>query len=333
MRKIKYFYIGLLYWFYNSLKSSAAAKDFLYSLSNREEFTKLSVHEEMLADQQRNTAYHKAIFKYVKEGDTVIDIGTGTGILSFFASQNKAKKIYAIDHSNLLKSAETVAKHNDFKNIEFVNTHSKNFKIDSKVDIILHEQIGDFLFDENMVTNVLDIRDRLLKKDGMILPAYFEFFIEPVKIKDNRTVPFIWEQKIYGVDFSCYKDLYTASGNYQKKCSQDASLVDYFLCKPEVLYKCDLHTMKENDLPTELAYKRTITNSGRLDGFIVYFRGAFDNHISFTSGPTENRALNWAFWILRTPRDMFEEGDTISFKLTMNNWIDKTSWKWYYSKE
>jgi protein arginine N-methyltransferase 1 len=41
--------------------------------------------------------------------------------------------------------------------------------------VILHEQMGDYLFDEAMVTNVCDLRDRLLKRGGLILPSCFDF--------------------------------------------------------------------------------------------------------------------------------------------------------------
>lgn len=59
-------------------------------------------HDRMLADRVRLEPYHNALAKYVKQGDVVIDLVTGTGILSFIAASNAPKKIYAIDHTSIM---------------------------------------------------------------------------------------------------------------------------------------------------------------------------------------------------------------------------------------
>ena len=51
----------------------------------------------MLNDSIRMTAYEKAIKEVVKPGMTVLDIGTGTGILALWALKAGAKKVYAIE--------------------------------------------------------------------------------------------------------------------------------------------------------------------------------------------------------------------------------------------
>jgi len=57
--------------------------------------------------------------------------------------------------------------------------------------------------------------------------------------------------------------------------------------------------------------------------------------IAFTlhSAPTENRALNWAYRILKTPQEFFEKGDNFSFELNMDSRTDTKSWKWQYKRE
>src|SRR4051794_11391080 len=89
----------LILYIKNKCKSNALFMNAYNKLSldnqNRQMFTKLYEHERMLADHVRLDAYYAAITKYVKQGDTVIDLGTGTGILSFFASRKAPKTIYA----------------------------------------------------------------------------------------------------------------------------------------------------------------------------------------------------------------------------------------------
>ena len=62
----------------------------------------------MLADSVRTNTYREAFLRNASdfEGKVVLDVGTGTGVLAFFACQAGAKKVYAVDAS----SAADIAK-------------------------------------------------------------------------------------------------------------------------------------------------------------------------------------------------------------------------------
>ena len=165
-------------------------------------FSSFYEQERMLADPPRMEFYRAAIERRIRPGDRVIDLGTGTGILAALASRQGAACVYAIDHSAILDTARVLAVANNLERVEFIAAHSTEFSVAGRVDVILHEQMGDCLFDEGMVANVCDLRDRLLKPGGLILPSQFEFFCEPVKVRDERHVPFIWELKVCGYDYS-----------------------------------------------------------------------------------------------------------------------------------
>ena len=169
---------------------------------NRRLFADLHAQERMLADGPRMDFYHAVIGRHIHAGDHVIDLGTGTGILAAFASRRGAACVHALDHSTILKHARSLAAANHIKQVDFVSCHSTEFTLPSPVDVILHEQMGDFLFDEAMIPNVCDLRDRLLKPGGRILPACFEFFCEPVELNTTRHVPFIWNLNVKGYDYS-----------------------------------------------------------------------------------------------------------------------------------
>lgn len=47
----------------------------------------------------------------------VMDVGAGSGILSIFAAQAGAKKVYAIEASNMAVSARILVKHNKLDHI------------------------------------------------------------------------------------------------------------------------------------------------------------------------------------------------------------------------
>lgn len=299
----------------------------IYQEKNKDVFTHLREHEFMLIDKLRVDAYHAAISRFVHQGDTVIDLGTGVGILAFFAAKQGAKKVYAIDHSDIISVANRVAKFNKIKNIEFIQTHSKQLALDSPVDVIVHEQMGNFLFEEHMVDNICDLRDRLLKKDGRIIPNKFELFIEPVKVIDSHHVPMIREMKIHGIDFSCVKEK-GVEELYAFIWRNDPASIEYFLCNPEPVYSFNLQTINPEDIPNSINYSRVVCHGGRLDGFIVYFHSIFDSDIYLSSGPVQNRGKNWKYWLLRVESVIFKTGDVINFQIKADDLKFPATWKW-----
>jgi protein arginine N-methyltransferase 1 len=263
----------------------------------------------------------------------VIDLGTGTGILAALASRRGAAKVYAIDHSSILNHAKTIATHNGVSNVEFIRIHSSEFSVTEKVDVILHEQMGDCLFDEAMVTNIADLRDRVLKPGGLIVPSKFELYCEPVKLRDERIVPFIWELDVHGIDYSCMERSRPQEPEYYHRSSSDLGFVDHFLGAPEPVLSVDLNTLNESDLPLDLRFTRTVLHDGRLDGYAVYFRASVDDDLSLSSGPLDHaRAPHWGFRFLRTDRDHFQVGDQIEVRLTVKRWPDLDSWRWSHVK-
>ncbi len=131
----------------------------------------------------------------------------GAARASFRCSRRGATpKIYAIDHTDIIDLAKRVAQHNKVDCIEFVKVNSRDFSLQGKADVIIHEQMGSFLLDENMVENLMDLKARVLKPGGRIIPAKFELYLEPVCLKRDHRLPFLWENNISGVDYSFLKD-------------------------------------------------------------------------------------------------------------------------------
>jgi protein arginine N-methyltransferase 1 len=317
-------------WIYPEVSKTPEAS---YREYNGWVFGHFSEQERMLADKQRMDFYHTAISRHIRPGDRVIDLGTGTGILAAFSARAGAGKVYAIDHSKILKRARKLAAHNGVQNVEFIAAHSKDFALNEKVDVILHEQMGDWLFNEAMVANVTDLRDRLLKPGGRILPSRFELYCEPVKLRDGRHVPFLWELKVHGYDYSCLERNRPQEPGYYHLHGGDRDLVEHFLGEPEPALAFDLHSIVEKDLPKEVRISRTVRRAGRLDGFAVYFRALLDGDLQLSSSPLDpGRAPHWGFQVLRTESERFEAGDIVDIALRVERWQDPDSWRWTHSR-
>ena len=69
-------------------------------------------HESMLQDEVRCKAFRDALFEVVTPDSVVLDIGAGTGILSIFAAQAGAKKVYAVERSPVAQCARQIVADN-----------------------------------------------------------------------------------------------------------------------------------------------------------------------------------------------------------------------------
>lgn len=70
----------------------------------------------MMQDYIRTETYQRSMLSNVSDfaNKVVLDVGAGSGILSFFAVQAGAKKVYAVEASNMAKFCQVgfVSKHN-----------------------------------------------------------------------------------------------------------------------------------------------------------------------------------------------------------------------------
>lgn len=310
------------------VKPEPPAED--YREFNSHYFADLHEQERMLGDERRMNFYHEAISRHIKPGDRVIDLGTGTGILAAFASRQGAAKVHAVDHSTIIDHARALAAENGIENVDFEDVHSTKFHLDEPVDVILHEQIGDYLFDEAMVENVSDLRDRLLKPGGLILPSQFELFCEPMTLHDGKRVPYIWElTDVHGFDFSSMEHSCPQNVGYYRLVSCDLGFVKHFLGEPEPMLEVDLHTITESTLSKVVKFKRKVINPGIIDGLVIFMKAKVDEDLVLSSSPLDpERAPHWGFRVLRLDQSRAEIGDELEITLDVEQWSNPDTWQW-----
>lgn len=95
----------------------------------------------MLQDTVRTNAYMEAIMNASSlfKDKVIMDVGAGTGILSLFCAKAGAKKVYAVEASNLAKVISEVASKNEFADVISVRL------IYSKSKWIFHKNVRRFL--------------------------------------------------------------------------------------------------------------------------------------------------------------------------------------------
>ncbi|MBT6273043.1 MAG: hypothetical protein HOI95_02800, partial [Chromatiales bacterium] len=63
----------------------------------------VSLHLAMIRDKVRMKAFHQALKASIRPGDTVVDIGTGTGVLAILAARCGAGKVVGFDRSDIIR--------------------------------------------------------------------------------------------------------------------------------------------------------------------------------------------------------------------------------------
>jgi len=176
-------------------------------------YGKLGNQQNMLQDQVRTTCYRRAILENSVDfsGKAVMDIGAGSGILSFFSAQAGASLVYAVEASSVADVVRQIADGNNFgsSRIEVVNKPLEAIRdeVQGKVDVLVSEPIGTFLFNERMIESYLYARDRFLRPGGKMFPNSGDLCIAPFS-----DVTLHWEQQnkngfwkntsFYGIDLT-----------------------------------------------------------------------------------------------------------------------------------
>ncbi len=128
----------------------------------------------MIQDQVRTSTYAEFILTNpsIFEDAVVLDVGCGTGILSLFAARGGAKRVYAVDASDIAEKAEKIVKVNGMEDIiTVIRGKIEELTIPEKVDIIISEWMGYALLYESMLDSVLSARDRFLRPGGIMAPS------------------------------------------------------------------------------------------------------------------------------------------------------------------
>ena len=148
----------------------------------------VSVHRLMVRDAARTEAYRRAVLEnsHLFKDKVVMDVGAGTGVLSLFAKQAGAKKVYAVEASGMTAVLKEIVELNDEEGvIEVVEGRAEEVDIgNAKVDIMISEWMGFYLLHESMLDSVILARDKHLDEDGIMFPSHATIYAAPVQMDE-----------------------------------------------------------------------------------------------------------------------------------------------------
>lgn len=147
------------------------------------QFIPLIYHYNMLADPARMNAFREAIALAVPLGSKVLELGGGTGVLSFFAAQ-RAAKVWCVERNPELVGAarRILALNPGGGRVEMIEADAFDYLPPEPVDVVICEMLHVGMLREKQIPVIESFKQRYREKFGGPLPRFIpEGFIQAVQ--------------------------------------------------------------------------------------------------------------------------------------------------------
>jgi protein arginine N-methyltransferase 1 len=166
----------------------------------------IDFQRKVLGDDVRNSAFEEALKHAVQPGMTVVDIGAGTGYLSFLARKLGAKECILIEQSAALRLAKKIARENKITGCTFLDAHSIEVNLPPTADIVFSETLGNFALEEHILENLMDAK-RFLKSGGTMIPQGLKQFVAPIVRSETLSEIDVWRTIRGGLNFESARSI------------------------------------------------------------------------------------------------------------------------------
>ena len=282
----------------------------------------IDYHASMLLDEARTGTYFNAIQEYVEPGDVVLDLGCGTGIMSYFACMAGAERVYAIEHGPILELAKVICEKNGFQDrVTFINGWSYEVDLPEKVDLIICETIGSLGFEEGILTWLADARRRFLASSGRVIPQTLELLLVPVEYPEYSDYSDLWKDAFYSLDLSPFKELITNSLLGAKFDPE------HLLADPISFYHANLREDQSTGIHCDGSFQ--ITREGTCSGLGGWFNAQLAPGIFLTNSPSSDTRSWYQVFFPFSDLVGLAPGDKVVVNLKVSN--DARRWRWEVS--
>lgn len=255
----------------------------------------LSQQQNMMQDYIRTSTYQRAIISNISDfkDKVVLDVGAGSGILSFFAVQAGARKVYAVEASSMAKHAEQLVYANKLTNkIVVVPGKIEEITIPEPVDMIISEPMGYMLYNERMLETYLHAK-KWLKTGGKMFPTQGDLHVAPFSdaalyMEQLNKANFWYQNSFHGVDLSSLRS--AAVSEYFRQPVVDT--FDVRICTARSYnFSINFEKTDEKDLHRmQIPINFTMTHSAEVHGLAFWFDVAFigsNKTVWLSTSPTE----------------------------------------------
>ncbi|XP_072235386.1 histone-arginine methyltransferase CARM1-like isoform X2 [Leuresthes tenuis] len=255
----------------------------------------LSQQQSLLQDYQTTATYQRAIL--ANEADfkdkVVLDVCCGSGVLSFFAVQAGASRVYAVESSPMAKFTQILVQTNHLsEQIMVLEGQVEQIILPDMVDVIVSEPMGYLLLNEKLMESFLHAR-KWLKPNGLMFPSSADLHLAPFSDEqlyfEHLARASFWQQR----SFYCVN----LSGLHSPAVDEffRQPIVDMFdvqiLMARSVKHCINFMDIKEEDIHrVEIPFVFTLLQSGLVHGLAFWFDVAYlgsKSTVWLSTSPTE----------------------------------------------
>ncbi|XP_078480017.1 LOW QUALITY PROTEIN: protein arginine N-methyltransferase 9-like [Lampetra planeri] len=286
-------------------------------------------HFLMLNDHGRNRKYQQAIQKAVQSGcNTVLDIGTGTGILGMCAKKAGAADVYACELSKTMYelACEVVAANGMDGSIKILHMKSLEMEvpkdIPQRVSLVVTETVDAGLFGEGIIESLIHAWHHLLlppqtganefgevSATGRVIPAGATVFSMAVECLEIRRHNRLCVSEVGGLSVaaggelrspvSCHSEPDDATEPYTTERLSRLPGGYKPLTDPFTALNIDFNSVQELEGLSSREVQRIhlpVVEEGELDALAVWFQLHLDEENSLSTGPQEDTCWEQAIY-------------------------------------
>lgn len=305
-------------------------------------------HFIMLNDAKRNLTYLKAIENAVCSGcKSVLDIGTGTGILSMFAKKAGASSVFACELSKTMYelACDVVAANNMDSDIKLLHLKSLDIEIPKhipeRVSLVVTETVDAGLFGEGIVESLIHAWEHLLlqpkpknqdvntKDYGQVIPASAIVFGMAVECKEIRRHHRVGAQEVAGVHLphsvKFFSPTYAFAGSEETVEPYTTEKLSRIpggyvpLTEPFQIMTVDFNNLQElKSFAHRKSWKlsQPVIEGGMLDAIVVWFVLQLDDEHALSTSPSEETCWEQAVYPVQgLPDYSVKAGDTVMMEV------------------
>ncbi len=284
-------------------------------------------HLKMLADHERNEAFEKAIKKAVKSDSVVLDIGTGSGILSMMAARAGAQKVFTCEQSKYIADAalENIRKNGYESNIKLFPKKSTQIAPEDLTEtpnVVVAEIFDSGLLGEHAIPSFRHAISQLCGSNTQVIPKSAEVkgkLIHAEKLASVNPV-----KNISGLDLSAFDQFRVA----EEYITQNLSEITHEFCSDEFdMLSVNFNEPWEPFAPGQYKWfdiKVKVTSNNPIHGIAFWYTLHLDDKIKLSSEPGRpDNHWGQAISFFDSPLTV-REGNTMKFTLCYNDikiWI------------
>ncbi|XP_010788531.1 histone-arginine methyltransferase CARM1 [Notothenia coriiceps] len=255
----------------------------------------LSQQQVLLQDYPRTTTYQKAILLNESDfrGKVVLDVSCGSAMLSFFALQAGATKVYTVESSPMAKYAKILVQSNGLSDrIEILEGKVEEVSCPELVDVLVSEPMGHMLLSDRLVESFLHAK-KWLKPHGLMFPSSGDIHLAPFSDEqlyfEHYARATFWQQRsFYGVNLSALHS--AAMDEFFRQPIVDTFDMPVLMAK-SVKHCINFMETKAEDLNRiEIPFVFTLLQSGLIHGLAFWFDVAYVGSkaaVWLSTAPTE----------------------------------------------